>query len=64
MRKKVEESEEYGGECTSFLRLSTSCSGAKHGCMWVTVKKHADVCGFTLYESRICAKFLKKVPFS
>jgi hypothetical protein len=39
-------------------------SGAKHGCKQVTMKQSADVYGFTVYESWIYAKVLKKVLFS
>jgi hypothetical protein len=54
----------HSGARNIFLRLSMGCNGAKCECMWVTVKQSVDVCRLTMYESQICGKVLKKVPFS
>jgi hypothetical protein len=43
----------YGCDCTSFIRLSMGCSGAKRGCTRVAVEQRVDFHGLTVYESWI-----------
>jgi hypothetical protein len=41
------------------------CSGARHGCTWVTSEeKRGCTRGLIVYESQICEKVLKKVLLS
>jgi hypothetical protein len=59
-RKEVNESEVYIGDCTSFFKLATCCSGEKNGCMQFTVEKTMNVHGLIVYEPWINDFFLRR----